>query len=163
MDLLINLMHLLCLSSKSNVTSNLSGDSTAMDHFADYFPSPYNTLNHIPPLLPLCHLHSLALQFPAGFDKWGAPAKDRRVGWEQWVLFSLRSPCFTAVSENNYVPSELWLLSSVPSSMITTLTGCHHLLLLSLRPGDGNGFPFLSVLMLDHPLFVPLTLPTGLQ
>lgn len=60
MYLFINLMHLLCISSKSNVTSNQFGGSIAKDYVAGCSPSPlYNTPNRTPPLLPLCHLYSL--------------------------------------------------------------------------------------------------------
>lgn len=62
MYLLINLMHLLCISSKSNIKVINLGGSTAMDYVAGCSPSPlYDTPNHTPPLLLLCHLYSLAL------------------------------------------------------------------------------------------------------
>lgn len=58
--------------------------------------------------------------------------------WEESsvVLFPLLSPYFTSVSGKSFLPLQLWLLLSDPSSLITTLTGLHYLFPLSLQPGQ---------------------------
>ena len=166
-------MHPLCIFSKPNVTSNHFGGSTATDRFAgNSQPLLYNIPNRTPPLPP--RRWSSILPGPlASCWVWlmGGGHQPKMGRWEESsVLFSLLSPCFTAVSHKSSVPSQLCLPSRSPTSMITTFPGLHYLFLPSFQPGQWLPlccswllFLVLSSWVLNHPLFVPVTLPTGLQ
>lgn len=146
MDLLINLMHLLCISCKPHVTSNNLEAQLQWVILLVFPVSPHPT---IPPAilhlsLSQCHLHCHDLWLLLGLMKGGT---SQRWGSGRTVMgccfsYSLH---FTVVSHSGYVPSQLWLLPSGPFTMITTLMGLHNLLLLFLWPKDGNGFPRLLV------------------
>lgn len=120
-----------------------------MDHFAGYSPS--TTLATIlQPLLPPCHLYS---SFLLGLTN-GGPS-------QRWDAVSPMSPCFTAVSENSYVPIQHWLLSSGPFSMITGPTAPTICYSCPFGPGMAMASLCRQSWILDRPLFVPVTLPTG--
>lgn len=132
-------MHPLNIFSKPNVTSNYSGGSTATDYFAgNSRPLLYNIPNHTPPLPP-GGWSSMLPGPPASCWVWpmgGHQSQMRRCEESGVGLFSLLSPCFTAVSDKNSVPSQLCLLSSGPPSMTTAFPGLHYLFLLSFQPGQ---------------------------